>query len=712
MRIVRTRLLEMMPELSVFLDVEDLKDISDLEGYIERSETVLVMCTKGYFQSRNCIRELRCAVRLGKPLLAMLDLDSDTRSLSVEEVRAELLQMQTRLVAWGLDGDGGPSGTECFDALFAREPIEWNRIGVFQDITMRLSAERVLPEGHAPTCIAGEITQAPVQLPPPRRGCKYHLHVSPHNLKANEFALEVTDWLARRQPKAAPGLQHATQLDALEQCEAMLLYLNGLTWTSGWRTASLSEEIAHAMRLGIPILLAHEMPGVGGHEERHGVAFSTFFDSSATPIELIKANIYGTIAVPLKGGPWREGSMVQMVQAIAAVPERSDPQSIDAPVVHEPARVSRRSGNVRAVLRASKGRGSTFRLSGELGDDTHATFRPSEARSPRWAGAPFAGPSGSLEPHDSPPVDDSDLGDTAASDCGETPKLRNSLYADRTSTRQVNHRRSHLMDDEEVLHGHTRRMPWPTRLPPPVGWKPPTRDALTARKGGQTARGGCGPTARLGGQTARSGEQTARDRAVGDGPAKASMMPTGSLTARERLAIRKHAPLRPAIAAPGSAFTARERPPTSRTLASAKKECNVYTQSSRPMDSSVNSPVATVAPNSAAAVKSKEAVPPAGLVEAERNLDLLDRLEPFDLFGTFSEGGLDASELSTVETSTEPSPRQSEHTMDDDRVFLPLAPPSAHLIEEEPGCSSAAAALSEPRDRRRSDADRMRRIRI
>ena len=31
-------------------------------------------------------------------------------------------------------------------------------------------------------------------------------------------------------------------------------------------------------------------------EERHGVAFSTFFDSSATPIELIKATVDGMAA--------------------------------------------------------------------------------------------------------------------------------------------------------------------------------------------------------------------------------------------------------------------------------------------------------------------------------------------------------------------------------------------------------------------------------
>jgi hypothetical protein len=43
MRIVKQRLLEMIPDVQVFLDVDDLEEIGDLEGYIERSLSVLVV---------------------------------------------------------------------------------------------------------------------------------------------------------------------------------------------------------------------------------------------------------------------------------------------------------------------------------------------------------------------------------------------------------------------------------------------------------------------------------------------------------------------------------------------------------------------------------------------------------------------------------------------------------------------------------------------
>ena len=76
------------------------------------------------------------------------------------------------------------------------------------------------------------------------------------------------------------------------------------------------------MSRGIAVTLMHEMPGLGGQAERDGVAFATFFASDATPIPLLKAGIYATIAVALKGGAWREASQVLATQALAVPPRR------------------------------------------------------------------------------------------------------------------------------------------------------------------------------------------------------------------------------------------------------------------------------------------------------------------------------------------------------------------------------------------------------
>jgi len=104
----------------------------------------------------------------------------------------------------------------------------------------------------------------------------------------------------------------------LGECSHMLLYLNGQTWTRGAASATLGRELMEAMNLGVAVLLAHEMPGMGGQDVRFGVEFGTFFSCAegTTPPGLLACGIYSSIAVPLKGGPWREASMALMAMAL------------------------------------------------------------------------------------------------------------------------------------------------------------------------------------------------------------------------------------------------------------------------------------------------------------------------------------------------------------------------------------------------------------
>jgi hypothetical protein len=105
-------------------------------------------------------------------------------------------------------------------------------------------------------------------------------------------------------------------------CERMLVYLTSKTWTSGSASAAFAHEVERALATGVPLLLCHEMPGVGGQAERHGVAFDAFFSCAhgTTPKELLQQNIYSQIATALKGGPWRDVSMVLVAQGLAAEP--------------------------------------------------------------------------------------------------------------------------------------------------------------------------------------------------------------------------------------------------------------------------------------------------------------------------------------------------------------------------------------------------------
>lgn len=390
MRVMKQRLKEMCPDFSVFLDVDDLEDIGDLEGYISRTSTVLIFCSQGYFQSKNCMREIRAAVRMNKPLLAVLEPEVGKGGLSVEEVRHQLRLADASYGKWGFGGDGGPSSEQLVEALFKLEPIEWNRIGHFQDVTLRLIAERLLPdldrmaplagmllhnkwgsgkggsraakgvtklggtikakshvsrnkgtfavkaaassqpaeaaeveEGEAEaeeamsfTFIQNELAQqATPDVPPPRDGRRYHLYCSPHNAGGVAYAREVSRRLGL-------GLRLAEDFAEMALAECFLVYLTDQTWTSGDATEAFTAEVLQAVRRGLRLHLAHEMPGQGGQEARHGVEFSTFFscDRGATPLHLIKTGLYDQIAVALKGGEWRKASMMLAAQELAKSP--------------------------------------------------------------------------------------------------------------------------------------------------------------------------------------------------------------------------------------------------------------------------------------------------------------------------------------------------------------------------------------------------------
>jgi len=59
--------------------------------------------------------------------------------------------------------------------------------------------------------------------------------------------------------------------------------------------------------------------------ERHGCDFESFFSSpdGATPNDLLQRGIYSEIAVPLKGGAWREASMALFAQALGMSKKQS-----------------------------------------------------------------------------------------------------------------------------------------------------------------------------------------------------------------------------------------------------------------------------------------------------------------------------------------------------------------------------------------------------
>ena len=88
--VIKRQLLRMVHGLRVFLDVDDLEDIGALEKYIDESMVVLIFLSRGYFQSRNCLREVRAAMERNKPLILVLETDEAKGGFALlEEARGE-----------------------------------------------------------------------------------------------------------------------------------------------------------------------------------------------------------------------------------------------------------------------------------------------------------------------------------------------------------------------------------------------------------------------------------------------------------------------------------------------------------------------------------------------------------------------------------------------------------------------------------------------
>ena len=79
----------LLPYASIFLDVDDLKSIDELEEYIEESSTILMFMTLGYFTSKNCLREVHATLDQEKPYVLVRETDPD-RGGPLETLKLEL----------------------------------------------------------------------------------------------------------------------------------------------------------------------------------------------------------------------------------------------------------------------------------------------------------------------------------------------------------------------------------------------------------------------------------------------------------------------------------------------------------------------------------------------------------------------------------------------------------------------------------------------
>merc|ERR1740136_223235 len=74
-----------IPGIKIWLDVDDLENISALEKSVANCSVLIIFYSEGYFQSKNCRRELYAAVSQNKPLLVLHESSDNT----VETIKEE-----------------------------------------------------------------------------------------------------------------------------------------------------------------------------------------------------------------------------------------------------------------------------------------------------------------------------------------------------------------------------------------------------------------------------------------------------------------------------------------------------------------------------------------------------------------------------------------------------------------------------------------------
>eukprot|EP00966_Prymnesium_polylepis_P054329 1256264-Prymnesium_polylepis.1 len=266
-----------------------------------------------YFQKINCVKEITRAIVRKKQLTLLLP-DAEvhgefTRAMIRDLVTDEWLQkwkLQKKLAEWSADWGLGkamepPTPSEICDALFEHPPLEWSRITPFQDRTLVVMCQRMLPEAKRDIYMQGS-----TRFKLPKRHLKVKVHCSPHNLGARELVEELN--------KIWPGLLEVAAVESwsdLSACDHMLVYLNALTWTRD--PEPLAAEIREAQRMGLHLQLCHEFPSVlDPGSLRHALEFKQIMDATPADLAAGQSNIYSQIAIALKGGELRNTGLANL----------------------------------------------------------------------------------------------------------------------------------------------------------------------------------------------------------------------------------------------------------------------------------------------------------------------------------------------------------------------------------------------------------------
>jgi len=351
-KLIKQRCREICPSLRVFLDVEDLASGSGTNE-VDHSRCILVFAMPVYFEKVNCVKELTRSIVRDK-LITLLLPDSEVHGTFTQDMITDIVtdgwvkswKLEVKLAEWAKDWGVAeiktPTASEICAALFQQPPLEWSRITPFQDRTMVLMCERLLPKGDN----RGIYLQGATSFELPKQHAAVTVFCSRHNLGAAELAKELNNRFSihKMQKSASSFSSSSTNLRShgssstnlrdlgrgaatgqlLEVadrfhllCEFMLVYLNANTWSHA--PEQLANDIREAMANGAKLQLCHEFPSaIDPQSARAALPFKDLMDMTPSDLKKNPNNIYSEIAVALKGGALRDVGLANVAKKLAA----------------------------------------------------------------------------------------------------------------------------------------------------------------------------------------------------------------------------------------------------------------------------------------------------------------------------------------------------------------------------------------------------------
>jgi len=199
--VIKRMLQLLLPGVRVFLDVDDLDEIGNLEQHVQASQCVLLFLSRGYFESINCRREIVCTFDGNKkPLAIVHEPDAAHGGAPIDA-----LQLEFNAQPWSSAAAASHMATHIFEPS---QIIEWLRIKVFQTVSVRLISEQLVRA--SPKYVRMEKVrlylpeQEDQKLALPSDTCVYYSAANPG---AHELAMEFVEFITstiheRRQTEA------------------------------------------------------------------------------------------------------------------------------------------------------------------------------------------------------------------------------------------------------------------------------------------------------------------------------------------------------------------------------------------------------------------------------------------------------------------------------------------------------------------------------